>query len=151
VHVVEGSSAEKALEPLPWRGGDHQAMQSPAWVKLCLEGLLGAELDGEGAADVAGLGVLAGPLIPAACEVHMNMERERSHLAHTNIYRERSRTSSQTDLHGAHELHATEREKPSRENQDGERERSTNPTRCTRERMKLLFERTAAMCRTDGS
>jgi hypothetical protein len=55
VHVVEGSSAEKALEPPSWRGGGRQAQQSPAWVKPCLEGLLGAELDDEGAADVAGL------------------------------------------------------------------------------------------------
>jgi hypothetical protein len=45
--------------------GGRRARQSPSCVKLCLEGVL----DGEGAADVAGLDVLAGPLIPAACEV----------------------------------------------------------------------------------
>jgi hypothetical protein len=54
-------------------------------VKPHLKGLLSAELDGEGAADVAGLSVLAGPPISAACEVHMNMEKEREKPPRTQI------------------------------------------------------------------
>jgi hypothetical protein len=54
-------------------------------VKPWLEGLLGVELDDEGATDVADLSVLAGPPIPAAYEVHMNMEKEREKPSRTRI------------------------------------------------------------------
>jgi hypothetical protein len=85
VHVTEGSSAKKALEPPSWRGGGRRARQSLAWVKPRLEGQLGMELNGEGMADVAGLGVLARPLIPATYEVHPNMEKEREKPPRTGL------------------------------------------------------------------
>jgi hypothetical protein len=64
---------------------------------------------------------------------HEYGEREREATSHTNIEKEREvgpphkRTSMELTSY------LRRREKPSQENEDGERERSTNPMRCTGE------------------